>query len=59
MHKEGESLEASEDSDYESSSEQAGEPTLEARDDRKDETELEPLPVLTMGSFARYGHRTW
>jgi len=42
------------DSDCESSPEQANESALEEQVDGKRESEREPLPVLTIGSFARY-----
>ena len=60
MHREGEYPdvgEGFEDSDYESSSEEASKPTLEAKGYEKKETKPESLPVLTTGSFARYEHR--
>ena len=62
MHREGESLnadEGSDDSDYESSPEQTSDSTPEAQDKEQKGTEPESLPVLTIGSFARYIHRRW
>lgn len=59
MHREGERLdtgEESEDSDYECSPEQASGPTPEAEDGKKKEGRGS-LPVLTTGSFVRYGRR--
>ena len=60
MHREGEDLNpggGSEDSDYESSSEQASGHASQVQDDKKEEVEPEPLPLLIMGSFARYACR--
>ena len=42
------------DSDWESSLEQASESAPEEQVDGKSESEQESLPVLTIGSFARY-----
>ena len=59
IHQEGErhdTGEGSEDSDYESSSEQANESTPEAQDGKKEEVEPESLPLLITGSFARYAY---
>ena len=49
----------SEDSDYENGLEQASESTPEEKSDGKgkSESEQESLPVLTIGSFARYAQR--
>jgi len=57
MRREGEHPDAcndSEDSDCWSGPGQASWSTPEEQVDRKEETELESLPVLTIGSFARY-----
>ena len=62
MYREGEGFdtgEGSEDSDYENSSEEASGSGLEVQDDRKEEVKLESLPLLIVGSFARYAHRRW
>ena len=62
MHQEGErpdTGEGSEDSDYESNSEQANESTPEVQDDTKEEVEPESLPLLITGSFARYSNCRW
>ncbi|KAF9645620.1 hypothetical protein BDM02DRAFT_3262815 [Thelephora ganbajun] len=56
-HQEEESFDTasgSEDSDCESSSEQASESPPEEQVDRKEETEQQTLPVLTVGSFASW-----
>jgi hypothetical protein len=60
MHREGERLEpdeGSEDSDYESGSEQANGVIPESLDDIKEGAEAESLPVLTMGTSARCVYR--
>lgn len=55
LHRKGEypnAGDASEDSDYQDSSERVG--GLEAQNDRKEKVDRELLPVLTVGSFTRY-----
>ena len=62
MHPEGEGFgagEESEDSDCESSSEQVSGSAPGVRDDIKEEVKPESLPLLTVGSFARYARRGW
>ena len=62
MHREGDGFdtgEESEDSDCESSLEQASESAPEVQDDRKEEAKPESLPLLTVGSFVRYAYRRW
>ena len=48
----------SEDSDHEIESEQASGSAPEERVDKAEETKPETLPVLTVGSFARYAQHT-
>ena len=47
------------DSDCENSSEQVSGSAPEVKDDRKEEVQPEPLPLLPVGSFARYAYRRW
>lgn len=59
-HREGECLdtsEGSEDSDLEIISEQASGSTQKIQDKKKEGIEPGSLPVLTVGSFARYARR--
>ena len=60
MHLEGDGFdtgEESEDSDCESSSEQASESAPKVQDDRKEDVKPESLPLLSVGSFARCARR--
>ena len=62
MHPEGEGFETGEefeDSDCESNSEQACGSAPKVQDDRKEDVKPESLPLLTVGSFARYACRGW
>ena len=57
LHRKDEPIDASEwseDSDWEDEMEQAGESAPEERADAREETKQEPLPVLKIGSPARY-----
>jgi len=61
LSREDECLDAdsgTEDSDYESDPEQASESAPEEDVDGQRELERESLPVLTIGSFARYAQRS-
>ena len=62
MHRQGDGFdtgERSEDSDCESGSEQASDSAPKVQDDSKAEVKPEPLPLLTVGSFARYACPRW